>query len=68
MAPTGYDTVLHVRRAPCATGRTLFCDDDDGSGTLSLIEETFDPGTYFLAVDGFGSGERGEYTLEVERL
>ena len=68
VAPTGYDTVLHVRRAPCATGRTLFCDDDDGSGTLSLIEETFDPGTYFLAVDGFGSGERGEYTLEVERL
>ena len=72
VAPSGYDTLLHVRQAPCATSASLFCDDDDGMGNLSLIEESFEPGTYFLAVDGFGgafgAGSFGEYTLEIENL
>ena len=68
VAPSSYDTVLHIRGAPCAGSATLFCDDDDGERTLSLLEETFEPGTYFLAVDGFGTGSRGDYTLEIENL
>ena len=66
--PTAFDTVLHVREAPCATSTALFCDDDDGAGTLSQLEESFEPGTYFLAVDGFGFGRSGDYTLEIENL
>ncbi|MEO0322126.1 MAG: hypothetical protein AAF447_04170 [Myxococcota bacterium] len=68
VAPTTYDTALHVRAAPCATSPTLFCDDDLGAGTLSRIEESFAPGTYFLVVDGFAAGRSGDYTLEIENL
>ncbi|MEM1413245.1 MAG: hypothetical protein AAGH15_00005 [Myxococcota bacterium] len=68
VAPFAYDTTLHVRGAPCATSATLFCDDDDGVGRLSLIEGSFDPGTYYVVVDGFATASSGAYQLEVENL
>ena len=30
-----------------------------------MIERTFEPGTYYLFVDGFGSGSSGNYVLNV---
>lgn len=64
-----YDTALHVRSSTCAAAAAeIACDDDGGQGTLSRIERTFDPGTYFVFVDGFSTNSDGEYRLEVEQL
>ncbi len=62
---SSFDTVLHVHRTACTAGGELFCDDDGGEGATSLIDQMLDPGTYFIVVDGFGSGSAGEYFLEV---
>ncbi|MCB9647130.1 MAG: hypothetical protein H6730_11120 [Deltaproteobacteria bacterium] len=61
-----YDTALHIRTA-CVPGNVgvIACDDDSGEFTLSRIERTFDPGTYFLMVDGFSNNSQGEYRLQV---
>lgn len=70
VAPTSFDTVLHVRGGPACeegAGTTLFCDDDGGAGSLSRIEAEFEPGTYFVVVDGFNMAA-GAYTLEVEAV
>jgi hypothetical protein len=74
MVPPGngqpqFDTVLHVRSSTCAASVTpLFCDDDSGAGSLSLIERSFAAGTYFVVVDGFGSNQQGEYRLDVTQV
>ncbi|MCB9593438.1 MAG: putative metal-binding motif-containing protein [Sandaracinaceae bacterium] len=61
-----FDTVLHVHQTSCtATGGDIYCDDDGGEGSTSLIDQMLDPGTYFIVVDGFGSTSAGEYYLEV---
>ncbi len=64
---TRFDTALHVRSSTCAAGGVgvIACDDDGGQRTNSRIERTFDPGTYYVIVDGFGSGSVGEYELSV---
>ena len=47
MVPPGngqpqFDTVLHVRSSTCAASvMPLFCDDDSGAGSLSLLERSF---------------------------
>ncbi len=68
IAPSDYDTVLHVREAPCATSATLFCDDDGGVGQLSRLEQTFERGTYLLVVDGFGARSSGAYRVRISNL
>lgn len=64
-----FDTALHIRTS-CTPGNVdvIACDDDAGNGTLSKIERTFDPGTYFLVADGFGGNSQGEYRLAVTQL
>lgn len=65
-----YDTALHVRSSTCTTDRAsvIACDDDGGQGTLSRIERSFAPGTYFIVVDGFGNNQQGEYLLRVSQV
>jgi hypothetical protein len=65
-----YDTAIALHAAPCTEGMpmTIACDDDDGMGTLSRIEATLPPGTYFLTVDGWAAGNSGRYRLAVTRL
>ncbi|MBX3269301.1 MAG: putative metal-binding motif-containing protein [Sandaracinaceae bacterium] len=62
---SSFDTVLHIHRGACANMGEIFCDDDGGEGATSLIDQMLDGGTYFIVVDGFGSGSAGEYQLEV---
>jgi len=62
-----YDTVLYVMAATCGTGMTIACDDDLGDGSLSMIERSFAPGTYYVVVDGFG-GNQGEYRLDITQV
>ena len=67
VAPTSYDTALHIRGATCDTA-TIACNDDGGAGTLSRIQRFFTPGTYIVVVDGFSTGSSGSYRLEVENV
>lgn len=67
----GYDTVLHLRREEClndAAAATVACSDDSappgdyGSRIATLLQ----PGTYYLAVDGFDATQFGPYELKVK--
>ena len=68
---TGYDTVLHLRRAAClsdAQADTVACSDDaappgDYGSRLAVL---LDPGTYYLIVDGFDATQFGPYSLRVK--
>lgn len=75
MTTTGqYDTVLHIRRSACAAGADtvasrVACNDDFGAAgnRLSQIIQTFDPGTYYLVVDGYLTNA-GNYRVQVENI
>lgn len=64
---SGYDTVLHLRRACLddAPAATVACSDDSSppGDYGSRIAVDLDPGTYFLIVDGFDSSQYGPFTL-----
>jgi len=61
----GFDTVMYLRSS-CDDAQTeLACDDDSGPGRGSMLEWDFQPGTYYLFVDGYGQ-YNGNYTLTVE--
>ncbi len=62
---SGFDTVLTLHRGACGEATERECDDDGGEGTASMIDRVLEPGTWFVVVDGFGSGSSGEYLLEV---
>lgn len=68
LAGSSYDTALHVRSGDCVTGAEEGCDDDGGSGVDSYLSLSLGAGTYFLFVDGFGSGSSGAYLLQVSGL
>ncbi len=59
-----FDTVLYVRREPCETGTQLACNDDSG-GTVSRVTFAATRGTYFIFVDGFNEGARGDFVLNI---
>ena len=49
---SGFDTVLQVRSASCAT--SVVCNDDGGTNLRSLISMTnVEPGNYAIIIDGF---------------
>jgi len=60
---TSWDTVLYLRSGSC-TGTEIGCSDD-ACGVQSRITATLDPGTYYIFVDGFGSGNAGAFMLSV---
>jgi hypothetical protein len=72
---SGYDTVLHLRKADPVTP-SAGCLNDKPEGTVkcsddssppgdygSRIATSLDPGTYYLIVDGFDSSQFGAFTL-----
>ena len=66
MSTQDWDGALHVRR-DCADGSTeVACNDDQNDNRHSFIEQTLDPGTYHVIVDGFSQGNQGTYTLDVQ--
>jgi hypothetical protein len=60
------DTVLSIHSGcPATPGNTIRCDDDGGTGLLSLIETTLNAGTtYYVRVTGY-AGTQGEFQLNV---
>ena len=58
-----YDTVLHIRSECESSASQLDCDDDGGSSLQSNLALTLAPGTYSVFVDGYSTGNSGDYTL-----
>jgi len=64
---TGFDSVLYIRSACDDDETEVACSDDGGPAATARLEQNFDPGQYFLFVDGYGS-EGGEFALDVDVL
>jgi hypothetical protein len=64
-AGTTWDTVLMLYSGGCP-GTEINCDDDGGAGLDSLITATLGAGTYWVVVDGYGSGHGGPYTMHLD--
>ncbi|HEU4408804.1 MAG TPA: lysyl oxidase family protein [Polyangiaceae bacterium] len=73
---SGFDTVLHLRKAAAAPDPSLGCLDDRPEATVkcsddaappgdygSRLAAALEPGTYYLIVDGFDSEAFGPFTL-----
>jgi hypothetical protein len=68
LATNSWDGVLAVRRA-CLDGNggpasEISCNNDADDTHHARIENAFDPGTYYVVVDGHASGNEGPFTLE----
>lgn len=61
-----YDSTLHLRSTCTEIGTEIACNDDQGDNRHSGIEAALDPGTYYVIVDGFRTGNQGNYTLNVQ--
>lgn len=61
------DTMLAVYSGTCGAFTELACDDDSGSGLLSMLTVTglTVSTTYYIQVAGFGAGNVGANTLNV---
>jgi len=46
-------------------GNLALQNDNSGSGTNSRLETTLSPGTYWLGVTSFSSGESGSYDIAI---
>lgn len=71
LATPAHDGVLSIRRS-CLDQRNaraeLTCNNDSDDSHHSRIESVLDAGTYYLVVDGVGTGSEGPYTLEYKVL
>lgn len=61
-----YDGALHLRSDCTDPESELTCNDDLQDNQHAMIEQVLDAGTYYVIVDGFGRGNAGSYTLDVE--
>lgn len=61
------DTMLAVYSGTCGSLTEIACDDDGGSGLLSMVTATglTAGNTYYIQVAGFGAGNVGSNTLNV---
>ncbi len=59
-----FDTVVYVRRDPCQTGAQVACNDDS-AGLSSRVTFAASAGVYYVFVDGFGGGSRGNFVLNI---
>ncbi|MCA9534174.1 MAG: PPC domain-containing protein [Myxococcales bacterium] len=61
---SSFDGALYLMTA-CGTNE-LACNDDNPDTAHSRLRVTLDPGTYYVAVDGYGSPSQGDYSLSVQ--
>jgi hypothetical protein len=61
-----FDGALYLRRDCASESSEVACNDDSSDQRHSLVEATLDAGTYYVVVDGFGSGNEGNFTLTYE--
>jgi len=60
-----FDSVLYVRKDDCGDeSAEVACNDDAPNQHRSRIDAVFDPGTYYVFVDGYGS-DGGPFQLRV---
>jgi hypothetical protein len=60
-----FDAVLYVRKDECGDAEAeVACNDDVGHERKSRIDEVFEPGTYYVFVDGYAS-ESGAFHMTV---
>lgn len=58
-----FDAVLFVRKGDCGDrDAEVACNDDSGNPRRSKVDETFEPGTYYVFVDGLRN-EEGRFRL-----
>lgn len=60
-----FDAALYIRRDCLTETSEVACNDDSSDNRHSFIETTLDAGTYFVVVDGFRTGNQGNFTLDV---
>lgn len=61
-----FDGAIYVRSDCTDAATEVACNDDAGDNRHSMIEVVLDPGTYFVFVDGYASGNQGHFTLDVD--
>ncbi len=60
-----FDSVLYVRKDDCSDESSeVACNDDAPNQHRSMIEAVFDPGTYYVFVDGY-SNDGGSFRMRV---
>lgn len=67
--PESFDGALFVvpdMNGTCRTDQCLAGADSNYSGETETLEATANPGSYFVAVDGYNSWSYGPYTLNVQ--
>lgn len=60
-----FDAALYIRRDCLEQSTEVACNDDSSDNRHSFIEQTLDAGTYYVVVDGFRTGNNGDFTLDV---
>jgi hypothetical protein len=61
-----FDGALHVRRDCLDAGSEVDCTDDHENNRNSRVSKTLDRGMYYVIVDGFRTGNAGDFSLEAE--
>lgn len=63
---SSYDTYLYVNTAGACPGALQLACNDDFGGLQSQVSLTLSAGqTYFIIVDGYGTGSFGDYVLNI---
>ena len=67
LASSAFDTslLLVAVNSDQSLGSLSLQNDDNGSGTNSVIETTLPPGTYWLGVTSFAPDETGDYNIAI---
>jgi len=60
-----WDTYLYLTTAPC--GGSIIALNDDACGLRSSITASLQPGTYYLAIEGFSSFSQGAFTVDISK-
>ena len=60
-----WDTYLYLTTAPC--GGSIIALNDDACGLRSSITASLQPGTYYLAIEGFSSSSQGAFTVAITK-
>ncbi|MCB9661826.1 MAG: PPC domain-containing protein [Sandaracinaceae bacterium] len=61
---SAFDGALYLM-TDCGSNE-LACNDDSPDTSHSRLHVTLDPGTYYVAVDGYGSPSQGAYSLSIQ--
>lgn len=62
-----FNPIVRVLEAPCDLDEELACENDGGVGAQEDLRiSNLAAGTYYIAVDGAQSTQRGDFTLRIE--